>query len=458
MSDTTHPSRHATLQGRLLRVLLAALSLVVAVLLAMDYAAFKAVVSDRAALKSAAEGLGLALADVDEAVAGPIVRASELQFNRSRQAAGLSGIEDLLFQLQTPEGRVVFASAALQGAPGLVAERASSATVQVQGRAYWPWWHETARWHIMLLEPVVRDSLVLQWLSGGLLQAMLVAVPLLLPLWWATRTGLSPLRRLVAALTRRDAADLSPMQLDLRYAELQPIVGAIDGLLDRARQQVLHQRALMHNTAHELRTPLAVVATQAHALTTARDAGAADAARLGLQRGVQRASHLIEQLLALARLESPAAQPTAEPIDLVAACRQHLVDLTPLADARGIEMAQVSPEELRARGVAQAIHSILDNLLRNALNHCPPGSHVELHLARQGRRIRIDVLDNGLGMTPDEREQAFERFFRGRAAGPGSGLGLAIVKEASRQLGGHASLTVREGGIGLRASVEWQDV
>ena len=236
MSDATRPPRHATLQGRLLRVLLAALSLVVAVLLAMDYAAFKAGVSDRAALKSAAEGLGLALADVDEAVAGPIVRASELQFNRSRQAAGLSGIEDLLFQLQTPEGRVVFASAALHGAPGLVAEQARSAAVQVQGRAYWPWWHETARWRIMLLEPVVRDSLVLQWLGGGLLQALLVAVPLLLlPLWWATRTGLSPLRRLVAALARRDAADLSPLQLDLRYAELQPIIDGTDDRLPSGR-------------------------------------------------------------------------------------------------------------------------------------------------------------------------------------------------------------------------------
>ena len=459
MSDTTRPPRHATLQGRLLRVLLAALGLVVAVLLAMDYVAFNAGVSDRAALKSAAEGLGMALADVDEAVAGPIVRATELQFNRSRQAAGLSGIEDLLFQLQTLEGRVVFASAALQGAPGLLAERARSAAVQVQGRAYWPWWHETARWRIMLLEPVVRDRLVLQWLGGGLLQAMMVAVPLLLlPLWWATRTGLSPLRRLVAALARRDAADLSPLHLDLRYAELQPIVGAIDGLLDRARQHVAHERALMHNTAHELRTPLAVVAAQAHALSTARDSGAADAARQGIQRGVQRASHLIEQLLTLARLESPAAQPGAETIDLVAACRQHLIDLTPLADARGIEMALVSPDELRARGVAQAIHSILDNLLRNALNHCPPGSQVELHLARQGRRIRIDVLDNGPGMASDEREKAFERFFRGRAAGPGSGLGLAIVKEASRQLGGHTSLAAREGGSGLRARVEWQDV
>lgn len=450
--------RLSSLQRRLLRVLLLAVVLVATVLVGLDYFAFRAAISDRVAQRSAAEALGEALADVDEPVAAAIVRATELQFNRSRRAAGLPDIEDLAFELQTQEARQVYASAALKDEPALTLQQARLEVFQVRGRAYYPYVHETARWRVILLEPVVQDRLLLRWLSGGLLPSILVAVPLLmLPLWWGVRSGLAPLRRLVSALAQRDSVSLTPLQLDLRYAELQPIVGAIDGLLARARQHLEHERALMHNTAHELRTPLAVVAAQAHALATAPDGAAAEVARQGIARGVQRTSHLVDQLLTLAGLESPGAPRATEPIDLVALCRQHLIDLTPLADARGIEMALVSPEDCRATVVVPALHSILDNLLRNALNHCPPSSQVELQLTRQDSQFRIEVQDNGPGMPAEECARAFERFFRGQGAGPGSGLGLAIVNEAARLLAARVSLAAREGGPGLRVTVEWRD-
>ena len=109
--------RTASLQGRLLKVMLAALAAVVLVLVALDYAEFKAGVSARLAQQSAAQALGEALAEADETVAAAIVRATELQFNRTRRASGLAGIEDLHFQLQTPDGRVVYRSAGLSGAP-----------------------------------------------------------------------------------------------------------------------------------------------------------------------------------------------------------------------------------------------------------------------------------------------------------------------------------------------------
>lgn len=447
----------SSLQGRLLGVLLVAVVLVASVLVGMDYLAFRSSISDRVAQRSAAEALGEALADVDEPVAAAIVRASELQFNRSRRAGGLPDIEDLAFELQTPEGRQVYASEPLNGQPALTPQQARQQVLQVPGHAYWPYLHETARWRVILLEPVVQDRLLLRWLGGGMLSSVLVAIPLLmLPLWWAVRSGLAPLRRLVSALARRDAATLTPLQLDLRYAELQPIVGAIDGLLARARRHLEHERRLTHDTAHELRTPLAVLAAQAHALATAPDAAAAEVARQGIARGVQRTSHLVEQLLTLAGLESPDIARPTQTIDLVALCRQHLIDLTPLADARSIEMALESPDQCQATVLVPALHSILDNLLRNALNHCPPGSQVELHLTQQGGQYRIEVQDNGPGMPAEERERAFERFFRGQGAGPGSGLGLAIVHEAARLLGARVWLAEGDGGQGLRVTVEWR--
>lgn len=449
--------RQASLQGRLLQVLLLAVGLVALLLVAMDYLEFRAGMADRVAQRSAAEGLGEALADVSEPVAAAIVRATETQFNRSRRAAGLPGIEDLAFALQTREGRPVYASDTLKNPAALVPEQVRQPVVRIDGHAYWPYLHETARWRVMLFEPVVEDGVVLRWLGGGLLPSILVAIPLLmLPLWWAVRTGLAPLRQLVSVLAGRDTNELAPLDIDLRYAELQPIVQSIDGLLARARQHVAQERALAHNTAHELRTPLAVIAAHAHALSTAPDAASADVARQGIQRGVQRTSHLVEQLLTLARLESFGAPPTAEPVDLAEVCRQHLIDLTPLADSRGIEMALASPDTCRATVVLPAVHSILDNLLRNTLNHCPPGSHVEVQLVRQDGQIRITVQDDGPGMPAGERAQAFERFFRGQKAGPGSGLGLAIVSEAARLLGGRVFFDAHER-AGLCVVVEWRD-
>lgn len=450
--------RPASLQGRLLGVLLLAMGLIAAVLVGLDYLMFKAGLSERVAQRSATEALGQALADVDEAAAAIVVRATELQFNRTRRDAGLPGIQDLAFELQTLDGRQVYASAPLQGQAALAPAQARQDVLRLHGQDYWPWLHETARWRVILLEPVVQDSLVLRWLGGGLLPSILVAMPLLmLPLWWAVRTGLAPLRQLVAALARRDATSLIPLQIDLRHAELQPIVGAIDGLLTRAREHMAYERTLTHNTAHELRTPLAVIAAHAHALAVAPDTAAAHAARQGIERGVQRTSHLVEQLLTLAGLESPTVPRVAEAIDLVAVCRQHLIDLTPLADARNIEMALASPDHCPATVVVPALHSILDNLLRNALNHCPAGSQVALLLSRQNGQLRIEVQDDGPGMSAEDRVRAFERFFRGQAAGPGSGLGLAIVKEAARLLGARVSLSGRDGGPGLRVRVEWRD-
>lgn len=446
--------RTASLQGRLLRVLLAAIGLVTAVLVATDYLDFKSSISGRVAQRSAAEGLAEALADADETLAPAIVRATELQFNRSRRAAGLPDIEDLAFQLQAADGRLVYASAALRGQAPLSPQQVSQDVVRVKGRAFWPWQHETPRWRVTLLEPVVQDDLLLRWLGQGLLPSILVAIPLLLlPLWWAVRTGLAPLRQLMEALARRDAATLTPLQLDLRYVELQPIVLAVNTLLAQARKHVEQERMLMHNTAHELRTPLSVIAAQAHVLAAATNTADADAARQGVQRGVQRTSHLIEQLLTLARLDAHQRPEALETVDLVALCRLHLADLTPLADARGIEVSLSSPEQLPARVFVPALSSILDNLLRNALNHCPTGSHVEVALLGQDEQICIEVLDDGPGMSDEEREHAFERFYRGRDAGPGSGLGLAIVREAIRVMGGQVSLLAREGTQGLRVIV-----
>ena len=175
--------RQASLQGRLLGVLLLAVAMIAAVLVGLDFLAFRSGIADRVAQRSAAEALGEALADVDEPVAAAIVRATELQFNRSRRGSGLPGIEDLAFVLQTRDGRTIYASTPLQGQAVLTPSQALQDVIQLRGHAYWPWLHETPRWRVILLEPVVQDSLVLRWLGGGLLPSILVHAGYNLMVW-----------------------------------------------------------------------------------------------------------------------------------------------------------------------------------------------------------------------------------------------------------------------------------
>jgi signal transduction histidine kinase len=120
-------------------------------------------------------------------------------------------------------------------------------------------------------------------------------------------------------------------------------------------------------------------------------------------------------------------------------------------------MALVSLDHCPATLILPALHSILDNLLRNALTHCPTGSQVEIQLTRLSGRLKIEVVDNGPGMSAEELGHATERFFRGQGAGPGTGLGLAIVNEAARLLGGRVSLAAREGRSGLHVTIEWPE-
>lgn len=447
---------HRSLQGRLLGVLIAALAGATVVLVVWDFVGIKNGLVQRQALKALAQGLGEALGDADADVAAAIVRSTELQFNRSRQQAGLDGIEDLLFQLQALDGRVVYASPALKQWPAVTVREVHGQDVQVDGRAYWPGWHDTPRWRVLVLEPSVQDVRLLRWLGAGVLPSVLIAAPLLLlPLWWAVRQGLKPLRQLVEALGKRSEGDLCPLGVDLRYLELQPIVQAIDALLAQARESVARDAALVQNAAHELRTPLAVISAQAFALTGAPDEGAREAARQGVERGVRRATHLVDQLLVLSAVESAAAV-VWQPVDLVPMCQQHLIDLEPLARSRGAELALDSPQALRCQVVQQAISSVIDNLVRNALVHGQEGVRVELRLERRGSDVHLQVQDDGPGMPASERAHAFERFFRGRqAAGPGAGLGLSIVYQAALQLKGRVHLEDGAQGRGLRVCVQF---
>lgn len=444
-----------TLTRRTLGAVLLAFVLVAVVLLGRDYWTFR---QQNATLDPHREA-ALALAEslpAEPAAAIAVTEATEAQYRRLRERASVYGrpLEPVLLELtEAATGRVLYASAPLRAEP-LPAQSSAAAEQVVQGRRYGAAQARAGPWQVRLLEPRLDTGTAVVLLAGQLGTPLLLALPLvLLPMWWAVSRGLRPLRQLVAAVQARRDDDFSPLGLDLRYAELQPLVGTVDRLAARAREALARERRFVHDAAHELRTPLAVIATQAHVLAHSPEAERASAlARL--EHGLQRASRRVEQLLVLARLEGPRVTGTPPPVDLAELLREALRRATPQARRRGIALALEGPDTLPRHDDELALLSIVDNLLDNALAHAAGATRIVATLAEDDAGLRLVVADDGPGVGADERDALFDAFARGRDAAPGGcGLGLAIVREAAQRLGGHARAAAGLDGRGLAIEI-----
>ncbi|WP_181919338.1 HAMP domain-containing sensor histidine kinase [Alkalilimnicola ehrlichii] len=247
------------------------------------------------------------------------------------------------------------------------------------------------------------------------------------------------LRPLVAASREAAAIDLRSREKRLPDgpgvpSELLPLVQGINAALDRLDQGVSRQQRFSAQAAHEMRTPLAILAARIDSLKDVQ-------AGVGLRRNVERMRTLVDQLLFVARLER-LDLPLDEAIDLVALARDVVADCAPLAIAEGRQLALV-PEvaRLTMRGNSHALASAIVNLAENALRAEPPGGTVEIVIQHRDM-ARVLVVDHGPGIAPANREQIFEPFWRREERVPGAGLGLAIVKEVAAAHGG--SITVDE--------------
>jgi two-component system OmpR family sensor kinase len=302
----------------------------------------------------------------------------------------------------------------------------------------------------------VRNVLAARLALSTILPLAVVAPLIAVLVWLALRSGLAPLNRVAEAVGKRVPGQLAPLGGHGWPREIQPVVDALNGLLDRLDRALAAQRTFVADAAHELRTPLAALALQAQLAERADDPRARDAALADLRGGLARATRMVEQLLALAREEPGVAERPLVDVDLAAIARETVASLAPLAAAKRIDVGVAHEEPARVRGDRDALQTLLANLVDNAIRYTQAGGRVDVAIEHDDGHAILAVRDNGPGIPPAERERAFERFARGADVdSAGSGLGLAIVRRIAERHGASVTLDVGLEGKGLSVVVRF---
>jgi two-component system OmpR family sensor kinase/two-component system sensor histidine kinase QseC len=363
---------------------------------------------------------------------------------------------DFVIQIWDVYGTRVYFSR--PGLPLINATALGYADVRVGGQRWRTYGLQTLAGVIQIAQPVrVRESL-----ARGAALRVVIPLLLLLPLLAAAivgvvGSGLRPLRRVASEVQRRDIHTLEAIVAVPLPQEIAPLVNELNRLLTRLDAAFHTQRAFVADAAHELRSPLTALRIELQLLDRAPDEPARREARAHLGAAVERAIHLVEQLLTLARNEPRESGRDLSAIELEQPVAEGIADAHALAAARAVDLSLDAQPSI-VRGDREALRTLVRNLVDNAVRHTPAGGTVRVRIragaaGADAAGALLEVRDSGPGIAPAERERAFDRFYR-RASAPegGSGLGLAIVKAIADRHGAHVHLGDAPGG-GLEVRV-----
>jgi len=294
-------------------------------------------------------------------------------------------------------------------------------------------------------------------IAANLLGPLLFALPVLgIFVWLSIGRALKPLYRLGQEVEGRKADNFGVLAAEGAPGEVVPLVRSLNALFERLGRLVENERRFTADAAHELRTPLAALKTQAQVARGAADDAARKHALDNVLAGCDRATRLVEQLLTLARLDPDHAGRPSEVLELGSLARQVLGDLAPAALARNVEIELAAAQAVSVTGHADLIAILLRNLVDNAVRYSPDGAMVRVAVARAPAGARVTVTDEGRGIPPDERAKLGQRFYRILGTGEaGSGLGLSIVRRIAEIHAAKLAFDEPESGRGLRVTVEF---
>ncbi|GAC1030697.1 sensor histidine kinase [Pseudomonas sp. No.21] len=277
-----------------------------------------------------------------------------------------------------------------------------------------------------------RERLARGLLVDTLWRLAVMSLAALALVWMVVSAALRPLNQLRNAVEERQADDLRPLPVVAVQTELKPLVDALNQFTERLRGLFQRQADFIADASHELRTPLAALKARVELGLREREPAQWYRTLEDTAANTDRLTHLANQLLSLARIESGAraiAEGGAERIELGALARELGMALAPLAHARGIALALEAEDLAWVMGEPTLLNELLSNLVDNALAHTPKGGNVTLRVLAPAV---LEVEDDGSGIPAEDRDKVFERFYRRSSQVSGAGLGLAIVGEICR--------------------------
>ncbi|KPQ27200.1 MULTISPECIES: ATP-binding protein [unclassified Halomonas] len=286
----------------------------------------------------------------------------------------------------------------------------------------------------------------------------LIGLPMVaLLLWWCIGWGLAPLSRMAEQTRARGPHNLQPVSLTSLPQELTPIAGALNQLLERIRQIRIREERFIADAAHELRTPLAVLDLHAQNALSTDSREDREEALNHLRDGVTRATRVVSQLLALARLAPETElQRHYRPSNLLTEARETLAELSPLAAERQQQVTLHADESLdwHMQTEPGAVETVLQNIVGNAFQHTPNNGVIDIALSATTHHVTLCVDDQGPGIPEQAYSRVRERFQRA-GPGAGAGLGLSIVDRVVKRHNGEFTMTnAPQGGLRVRITLQ----
>ncbi|HJV27075.1 MAG TPA: sensor histidine kinase N-terminal domain-containing protein [Aromatoleum sp.] len=276
-----------------------------------------------------------------------------------------------------------------------------------------------------------RSDLASRVVTGVLLPQFAI-IPLAVVLVWVGLTrGIAPLNRLQSLIRRRRPTDLSPIEPASVPEEVRPLIVSFNDMMARLEENLHAQQRFIADAAHQMRTPLTGLRMQTELALLETDPEALRNSLSHIAKSTERAGHLINQLLSLARAEASFEKLYAvEQVDLRVVVRDVALELFPRAQAKSIDLGvEGGAEPLFVEGNPVLLREMVKNVIDNAIKYTPQGGSVTARARHAGAPI-FEVEDTGIGIPEADRERVFERFYRVLGSGEdGSGLGLPIVRE-----------------------------
>ncbi len=297
----------------------------------------------------------------------------------------------------------------------------------------------------------IRYELINQLMLSLLIPSFLFVPLMLMLISWAAGKSLQPLLQLSKAVDSRHSDDLSAIRVTDAPQEVIPLTEAMNRLLHRLEQSFRREREFTDNAAHELRTPLAAMKTQTQVL--AKKVGHQPEVKEGfenLNATIVRTHHLVEQLLALARLQNQTF--TLSPTDLSQCLQEELHELAPLAAKKGQILTLDIADHVRIMGNTDTLSILLRNLIDNAIKYTPEHQAISITLTPRGQ---LSITDTGPGIPDQDKARVFGRFVRIDKTGKtGSGLGLSIAAWIAGIHNVHIDMQDNQP-QGLKVVIEW---